>query len=81
MGMSYMQSIIDALLKDMSQDELAREIGSDQATISRWKAGVIPANLDRGVRLIEIAKQRGIDVEKLPVAHKQTHATQEAGHA
>lgn len=54
------QEILVGLLSKMPQEELARELGADQATISRWKAGRIPANLDKGVRLMALARKHGI---------------------
>lgn len=56
------QTIVIELLKRMPQEELGRELETDQATISRWKAGRIPSNLGKGVRLMAIAEKHGISV-------------------
>ena len=58
--MNKYQQILIELLQRMPQEELGRELGADQATISRWKSGRIPANLDRGVRLMELARKHGV---------------------
>lgn len=64
--MSKYQQIIIELLKLMSQEELGSALSADQATISRWKRGNIPSGVDRGVRLMELAKQHGISLMPPP---------------
>lgn len=60
----YQQILID-LLQRMPQEELGRELGADQATISRWKSGRIPANLDRGVKLLDLARKHGVNTNAI----------------
>jgi len=50
--------------KDITQSELAKELGVDRSTVAKWEAGI---SLPRGKTLIALAKVLGCTVDELIV--------------
>jgi len=73
---SQTQQIIARLKADanLSQADIAALIDSDQSTVSRWAAGRLPENVMSHMRLIELARQHGIDVS--PASAQQSEGVQ-----
>lgn len=61
--MEAIPKLLSALRKEMSQEAIAREIDASQALISRWERGQVAAGADTLVKLIRLAKERGIATE------------------
>ncbi len=62
--MSETHCIIKSLRRaGMSQSEIGRESGMPQHTISRWESGRVPAAADGALKLRQLAKHRGIEIE------------------
>ena len=50
------QTAIRALMRSMSQSEIARRTGIPQYRISRWAAGATPPAADDGLKLVRLAQ-------------------------
>lgn len=58
--MNPVQEILSKLVKVMSQGEIADAIGVSQSKVSRWLSGQIPAGADGAIRLLDLAKNKGV---------------------
>lgn len=60
--MEPISTILHELRKQMSQQEIAEAIGTNQSLVSRWERGGISGSADTAIKLIELARVRGINV-------------------
>lgn len=47
----------------MSQSEIAERTGIPQPRISRWGAGEVPAGAKDALKLLELAREKGVHTE------------------
>ena len=64
--MSKIAALINRLQSDppkLSQSEISRKTGIPQPRISRWGAGDVSAGADDALKLIDLAREHGIEVQ------------------
>lgn len=60
--MEPISTILHELRKQMSQQAIADAIGANQSLVSRWERGQIGGSADTALKLIDLARERGIAI-------------------